>query len=83
MIICVGKEIEFNDPDVEEPRLMAMKIKVGGFNIRLVNAYSPTETGCESAKHNFYRSLRKAAVKHEKHQKMIILGDFNAKTSTA
>ena len=83
IIIRVDKEIEFNDPDVEEQRLMAMNVKVGGFNIRLVNAYSPTETGCESAKNNFYRSLRKAAVKHEKHQKMIILGDFNAKTSTA
>ena len=62
---------------------MAMDIKIGGFNIRLVNVYAPTETGCDNAKNNFYRLLRKAAVKREKHQKIMVLGDFNAKTSTA
>ena len=57
---------------------------VHGFNLRVINAYSPTETGgSDSMKDNFYRLLKKASVKREKHQKIIVLGDFNAKTSVA
>ena len=82
-IVRVDKEIVFKEPDVNDPRLMAMDITISGFNIRVVNAYAPTEPSCESAKNSFYRILRKAAVKREKHHKIMILGDFNAKTSIA
>ena len=62
---------------------MAIDLKISGFNIRLVNVYAPTETSSETLKDNFYRILRKASVKREKHQKILVVGDFNAKTSIA
>ena len=32
----------FDDPDITDPRIMAMNIQIRGFNIRLVNVYAPT-----------------------------------------
>ena len=76
-------EISFEDPDVMNPRLMAMNLKICGFNIRLVNAYAPTDShGSESKKDEFYRLLRKACVT-QNNQKLIVTGDFNAKTSVS
>lgn len=84
ILIRIDKEISYNDPDIQDPRLMAIDMNISGFNLRVINVYSPTETGgSESMKNNFYRMLRKASVKREKHQKIIVLGDFNAKTSVA
>lgn len=83
IIIRVDKEIEIKDPDICDPRLMAIDLKIFGFNLRIINAYAPTEISSDSLKDNFYRILRKASVKREKHQKIIIMGDFNAKTSIA
>ena len=67
-----------------DDRIMAMNIKVNGFNIRLVNAYAPTN--CDDSvnkKYMFYRTLRKACVKQYKHQKLVVNGDFNATTSVS
>ena len=60
-----------------------MKLKIYGFRIKVVNVYSPTENGSESSKDIFYRLLRKSCSKTEKHEKLIVTGDFNAKTSIA
>ena len=51
--------------------------------IRLLNVYAPSEPNSENLKNNFYRILRKATAKNQKHQKLLVLGDFNAKTSVA
>ena len=42
ILIKQCQEITFEDPDIADPRMMAMNIKVKGFNIRLVNVYAPT-----------------------------------------
>jgi len=61
-----------------------MNLVIHGFNLRVVNVYSPTDSDdSENKKDIFYRLLKKAAVKQEKHQKLIVTGDFNATTSIA
>ena len=61
-----------------------MNLVVHGFNLRVVNVYSPTDSDeSENKKDIFYQSLKKAAIKQEKHQKLIVAGDFNATTSIA
>ena len=63
---------------------MAVNIKVHGFNLRVVNGYAPTDAnGTDDKKHLFYSQLRKAAVKTQKHQKLIVTGYSNATTSIA
>ena len=84
IIIRVHPDIEINTPDICEPRVMAMNLKIYGFSLRIVNVYSPTEAnGTENQKQLFYTSLNKATVKTEKHQKILVTGDFNATTSVA
>ena len=62
--------------------MMAMVIKVKGFDIRLVNVYAPTNcNGTDNQKDTFYRMTKKACIKNLKHQKVIVTGDFNATTS--
>ena len=59
-----------------------MNIVVHGFKIRLVNAYSPTNTdGSVGQKDEFYRKLRKACIPTAKNHKLVVAGDFNAITS--
>ena len=70
-----------DEPDVKDPRMLAVNITVYGFKIRLVNAYSPTENGNDTQKDAFYRLLEKACKTEDKHRKLIIAGDFNATTS--
>ena len=61
---------------------MALNIIIKGFKLRVINAYSPTNIdGTQHQKDDFYKTLEKACVKTEKHFKIVIAGDFNAKTS--
>ena len=84
ILIRVDQDIVIKDPDVQTPRLMAFDLNLFGFRVRLVIVYAPTESGSsESSKDDFYRSLHKACRKNEKHQKLIVAGDFNAKTNAA
>ena len=77
-------DIEINIPGINEPRIMAMNIKIFGFKLRIVNVYAPTDVnGTETQKQLFYAALNKATMKTEKHHKIIVLGDFNATTSIA
>ena len=39
------KGITFNESDVLDPRMMALNMKIKGFNIRVVNDYSHTNCG--------------------------------------
>ena len=55
------KEINFDDPDISETRMIAMNININGFKLRFINSYSPTDCdGSDSQKDAFYRSLKKA-----------------------
>ena len=84
LIVKVDPEITVSEPDVSEPRVMAVNIKVFGFNLRVITCSSPTNIdGSPMQKDNFYRTVRKAINKKEKHQKIIVAGDFNAQTSIA
>ena len=61
ILVKVDNDIIADDPDINEPRLMALNMKVHGFNVTLVNGYAPTDSdGSEYQKNTFYRSLRKA-----------------------
>ena len=83
-LIRVDPRITIKDPDTQDPRIMAINLNVYGFNIRVVNAYAPTNSdGSENQKDAFYKQLKKVCIKQEKHQKLIVAGDFNAKTSIA
>ena len=83
VLIKICNEISFEDPDIATPRLLAMNLKICGFNVRLVNAYAPTDCdSSESKKDDFYRLLRKACAT-QKNQKLIVTGDFNATTSVS
>lgn len=84
LIIKLCNDIAFDDPDIEDPRLMAINLTINGLKIRLVNAYAPTNCdGSEQQKDLFYRLVKKGCMKQSKHQKLIITGDFNATTSTS
>ena len=81
LLIRVDPEIELKEIYVSDPRLIAANLKIYGFNTRVVNVYSPTESGSEHQKDAFYRLLQKACKITKKHEKLIVAGDFNAKTS--
>ena len=77
-------EVTFDQPDFANPRLMALNIQIRGFKIRMVNVYSPTNCdGSETEKDAFYRLLKKSCDKQDKHQKLVVLGDFNATTAVS
>ena len=83
-LIKVDPRIMISDPDTQDARYMSMDLKIYGFNLRVINVYSPTESnGSDNQKDLFYRSINKVCKKREKHQKVIVVGDFNAKTSLA
>ena len=64
ILIKVDNDIKINDPDVLDPRVIATNLTIYGFNIRIVNVYSPTETDIsDSKKNDFYRLLREACQK--------------------
>ena len=80
IMMKVHPDIEISTPDVLDPRVTAINLKVHGFNIRVVNGYSPTNCdGSEYQKETFYRLLRKSSKKDQKHQKINVIGDCNAK----
>jgi len=82
LLIKNCKEISFDVPDFLDLRIIAVNIMINGFKLRLINSYSPTNCdGSDIQKDLFYRMLKKACTKHNKHQKLVILGDFNATTS--
>ena len=84
VLVRVDKNIITSEPDTNDPRVISMNMSVYGFKIRLVNAYSPTDTnGTDYQKDDFYRKTRKACIPTKKHHKLILTGDFNAITAVA
>ena len=61
---------------------MGVNLNIHGFKVRLVIGYSPTNiSGSDSAKEEFYRTIKKACDNRPKNHKLIVCGDFNAETS--
>ena len=84
VLIKQCNEIQFEEPDILNPRIIAMNLCIQGFKIRLVNVYAYTNCdGAETQKDAFYRMIKKACLNQDKHQKLIVNGDFNATTSIA
>ena len=82
ILIRTHKDIEISSPEITDPRIMSIDVKIHGFNIKIVNGYAPTEAdGTDQQKLLFYSTLNKALVKTQKKQKLIVVGDFNATTS--
>ena len=70
ILIKQCRDIIIEDPDIQEPRIMAMNVIIKSFRIRIVIIYSHTNCdGSDSRKDILYRSLKKACVKQHKHQK--------------
>ena len=83
ILVRLNRFIEINSPDVNDPRIIAIKLKIHSMSESSTNI-PPTETGgSDNQKDLFYRSLKTACVKTHKHQKLIVVGDFNATTSVA
>ena len=70
-LIKIGHGIDYSEPDICTPRVLAIDMKIHGFKIRMVNVYSPTNSdGSQNQKDEFYRLVRKACIKNNKHQKL-------------
>ena len=55
------KEITIEDPDKADERILGLNIKLKGFKLRYVNAYSPTNwDGSDFKKDLFYQKLKKS-----------------------
>ena len=64
ILIRVDPNIEISSPNINAARVMGIDLKINGFNIRIVNAYAPTEaTGTVPQKQSFYSLLSKAMQK--------------------
>ncbi|XP_066921086.1 uncharacterized protein [Clytia hemisphaerica] len=74
ILIRIDKFTEIEAPDFNTPRIMGVNLKIHGFNLRVVNVYSPTDCdGTDEQKNKFYSDLKKASKKQQKHQKLILL----------
>lgn len=62
--VDLNKEIKLTNLD--DARIMGIELKINDFNIRVGNAQ----------KESFYSFLTKATEKTQKHQKLIVFGDF-------
>ena len=67
ILIRVDSNIEISSPNLNDPRVMGIDIKINGFNLRIVNVYAPTEAnGTDAQKQSFYNNLKKATKKTQK-----------------
>ena len=41
-LIKIDATITATDPDICDPRIMAINMKIAGFRVRIINGYSPT-----------------------------------------
>ena len=70
------------ETSASDHQIIAINLKIHGFNIRLVNVYSLIESdSSENKKDSFSRLLNKAYQKQEKHEKQLAVTNFNAKSS--
>ena len=60
-------------------RISVLRVKNKIANITIVNGYAPTEESGEDEKDAFYEELEKVCEETNKHDTLILLGDFNGK----
>ena len=59
----VDKDITYSEPDIQDPRVIAMNITVQGFKLRIVNVYFSTKTDRTiSQKDNFIEKSVRPAI---------------------
>jgi len=65
-------------------RLMTMKLPLcqGKKDVTIISAYAPTMTNPDEVKNQFYEGLNSVIATVPKADKLIILGDFNARVGT-
>ena len=64
-------------------RLMSLRISIGlNRYATLISAYAPTLNSADTAKEKFYFDLRSLLNKIPHHDKIILLGDFNARVGS-
>ena len=71
-------------PNGENDRLMTMKLpfSFGRKHLTIISAYAPTMTNSDEVKFKFYEELHSAIAAVPKADKLIILGDFNARVGS-
>ena len=80
LVIRIDPNIIIHEISYIGPRLITASIEVYGCKIKIVTIYAPTKESTESTKFSFYRELCKHMLT-QKHEKLIVLGDFNATTT--
>jgi len=69
-----------NLPKGTNDRLMTMQIPIGkDKHVTLISAYAPTMTNPDEVKNKFYKELNTIISAVPKGDKLILLGDFNAR----
>ena len=64
-------------------RLMTMKVPLsGGKQATIISAYAPTMTNPDDIKEKFYEDLHSLVISTPASEKLIILGDFNARVGS-
>lgn len=71
-LIRIDESIAISDPDIEDPRYMSVDLKIFGFSLRVINVCSPTEDASANEKYVCYIEIKKARVKRQKKQKLIV-----------
>ena len=70
-------------PTAVSPRLMSKRVPIEkGRYLTLVNVYAPTMTYSVEKKEIFYQELTHIVLKFLREDKLLILGDFNARVGT-
>ena len=70
-------------PTAVSPRLMPMRVPIEkGRYLTLVNVYAPTRTYSVEEKEILYLELTQIVLKVPREDKLLILGDFNARVGT-
>ena len=66
-------------------RILIARLTIHNMNFKIIVVYAPLEALSPSTKHHFYSELQKHCAEDEEkpHQKLFVIGDFNATTSIA
>ena len=80
---AIRREIAANLTEMPKPvtdRIMTMRIPLAkDGNATLISVYAPTMTNPDEAKENFYNQLRSTLQATPRTDKLILMGDFNAR----
>ena len=80
LVIRIDPNVIIREVNYIGSRLISAYIEIYGCKTKIISIYAPTNNSAETTKHAFYRDLCNQ-LNTNKHEKLIILGDFNATTS--